>query len=410
MPTSRVGDSTSVIGTGEMNRLRAPAPGVSASATCRLEFWIRLIDRSVRFRIACWTPTTFSTAFPASATTTSPTNASDHPSVAIAGCNAATNQSATTAAPRPAAASTPIASLKRPRVLDRRRDRGRALAALERVRDRRDEHDQQDDRDEHRDLDVVAAVRTAGRRGDRRDRQRPDGEHEDDRDRPHGRGVEHLAPVLEAAQQERQASTSRLLPRIEPISAVWVSTTRPVAQGEDRDEQLGQVAQRRLEHARRPGPEVAAQVVGALADEPGEPGERRRRDDEHDHVEAPPNRRPPVSTIPATERPIITSAVRPSTAAIPVGGWAGLVGHRPTLAAAAAPCQPAKRIQALDRPREAGAPQEQPLEDEEQRDREDARDRQRGDEDAEVGRRLQGRQADQSGCSSGSGCTSSGQR
>ena len=54
--------------------------GVSASATCKLLLRIRLIARSVLFRSAICTPTTFSTAFPAIATTTSPANASDMPS------------------------------------------------------------------------------------------------------------------------------------------------------------------------------------------------------------------------------------------------------------------------------------------------------------------------------------------
>src|ERR1700741_2931886 len=54
-------------------------------------------------------PTTFSTAFPAIATTTSPLNASEIPSVFIAGVSASTNQSDTNAAPTLAPTSTATA-------------------------------------------------------------------------------------------------------------------------------------------------------------------------------------------------------------------------------------------------------------------------------------------------------------
>ena len=71
---------------------------------------MRLTASSAWLRAAAWTPTTFSTAFPAIATTTSPANASDIPRVAIAGRSAATNQSETKADKTAAVARTTSAS------------------------------------------------------------------------------------------------------------------------------------------------------------------------------------------------------------------------------------------------------------------------------------------------------------
>ncbi len=71
---------------------------------------IRLIARSTWFLAASWIPTTFSTAFPARATTTSPAKASEIPSEPSDGSSASTNQSETRAAPPADAASRPIAN------------------------------------------------------------------------------------------------------------------------------------------------------------------------------------------------------------------------------------------------------------------------------------------------------------
>ena len=69
------------------------------------------------------------------------------------------------------------------------------------------------------------------------------------------RGIEHLAPVLQAAQQEREAQYKQAVAEDRADQRGLGQDDETVAQGEDRDEQLGQVAQRRLEHARRPGAE-----------------------------------------------------------------------------------------------------------------------------------------------------------
>jgi hypothetical protein len=70
------------------------------------EFWQSLIAKSGRLRAASWTPTTFSTAFPAIATTTSPAKLSLMCRISMAGRSASTNQSLTNAAAVPVEART----------------------------------------------------------------------------------------------------------------------------------------------------------------------------------------------------------------------------------------------------------------------------------------------------------------
>ena len=87
-------------------RLAKTITGVRRSATCSAEFTITEIAKSGRFRAASCTPTTFSTAFPAMATTTSPAKDSLMPIDSVAGFNAVTNQSLTKAAAAPLAPRT----------------------------------------------------------------------------------------------------------------------------------------------------------------------------------------------------------------------------------------------------------------------------------------------------------------
>ena len=80
-------------------------------------------------------------------------------------------------------------------------------------------------------------------------------------------------PWRRPPRRNASPSTSRELARIEPMSAVWTTTTRPGLEAEDRDEQLGQVAQGRLEDARRARSEPMAELVRALADDAGQAGQ-----------------------------------------------------------------------------------------------------------------------------------------
>ena len=61
----------------------------------------------------------------------------------------------------------------------------------------------------------------------------------------------------------------------------------PLVEREQGDEELGQVAERRLDDARAAGAEPGAELLGRGADEPGEAGERHRGDDERQDVAEP---------------------------------------------------------------------------------------------------------------------------
>ena len=150
-------------------------------------------------------------------------------------------------------------------------------------------------------------------------------------------------PFLRPPSRKRQAKHEQAVAEDRADQRGLGQHDEAIAQGEDRDEQLGQVAQRRLEHARRPRAEVTAEVIRALADEPRDPGQRRGRDDEDDHV-----RRPGEAERAGQHDPGDREADHHQRRATEHGGdpgrrLGGLVGHRPTLAAAAAPCQPENR-------------------------------------------------------------------
>ena len=75
-------------------------------------------------------------------------------------------------------------------------------------------------------------------------------------------------------------STSSALARIEPTIAVCATTSSPFLQREDHDEQLRQVAERRLQHPGDARPEALAELLGRERDDPRQPRERERRDRE----------------------------------------------------------------------------------------------------------------------------------
>ena len=263
--------------------------GVSAIATWTELLRMRLIARSGLLRSAIWMPTTFSTALPAIATMTRPTNSSDRPSVAIAGRSASTNQSDTRAAPTPAASEHAEGEPERPDVelLDRALDRARPGTAADGERHRRREHDEQDDRDEDADLLGVAGVGRAGHRGQGRHGERGDREHEEHGHRADGRGVEPLRPVAQAAEEEGQPEHEQGVGEDRADERGLDDDDEAGLEAEDRDEQLGQVAERRLEDARRARAEPVAELVRALADEAGQAGQRDGADHEdHDVVAA----------------------------------------------------------------------------------------------------------------------------
>ncbi len=87
-------------------------------------------------------------------------------------------------------------------------------------------------------------------------------------------------PCLRPPARKARPSTSRLLPRIEPISAVWVRTTRPSRSANSEMNSSGRLPSADWRTPVAPGPEPAAELVRAQADEAREPGEGDRRDDE----------------------------------------------------------------------------------------------------------------------------------
>ena len=79
-------------------------------------------------------------------------------------------------------------------------------------------------------------------------------------------------------------STSTLFARIEPTSAACTTSTSPRAEREDRDEELGQVAERGLDHTGAAGAEPGPELLRRRADETSEGSERDRGDGERDDV------------------------------------------------------------------------------------------------------------------------------
>src|SRR4051812_15224513 len=96
--TTSSGENTSVSDAKPSTDERITSNGARTRAICSGELMTTANAYSDRFLAASWTPTTFSMALPAIATTTSPANASEIPIELIAGCRASTNQSDTNAA------------------------------------------------------------------------------------------------------------------------------------------------------------------------------------------------------------------------------------------------------------------------------------------------------------------------
>ena len=138
-----------------------------------------------------------------------------------------------------------------------------------------------------------------------------DREHDHDRDGPDRRRVERLLPVLQATGDEREAQDEQAVAQDRADEGRLDQDDQALAQGEQRDEQLRQVAQRRLEDAGRPWPEAPAELLGALAHERRQHGQGDRRDDEHGDVRAPPSWRASVAPTPTTAAASMTTTLRP---------------------------------------------------------------------------------------------------
>ena len=227
-------------------------------------------------------PTECSTALPAMATMTRPVKPCERPSAVVAGLRAPVNQSETRAAATPEAPS-------RARVVQSGQAgsassslllRGDPLAVAQRRGDAGREHRQQDDRADRRQDRLVLRRGRVQDGGERGQGQRGDREHEERRDHPRRLGPEGERPAAEAADQERQAQHQEAVGEDRADQRVADERVEALAQGEDRDQQLGQVAERRLDDAAGPGADVPAELVGGLADHPGQEGQRQGAGDE----------------------------------------------------------------------------------------------------------------------------------
>ena len=197
-------------------------------------------------------------------------------SVWIAGVSAFTNQSEVSAAPAPAAGECQRRRACRP---PRRLVLLAGRAPQER-RQREHEERQQHAGADERQRFTVRFGRRVERMGERRDRHRRRGEHGQRRDQPGAARVEALGAVLQPADDERDTEHEHAVREDRTDQRRLDDLDEPLVQREQRDEELRQVAERRLDDAGAAGTEPRAQLLGRGADQAGERGERRGRDDE----------------------------------------------------------------------------------------------------------------------------------
>ena len=200
-----------------------------------------------------------------------------------------------------------------PGMLDRHFQRARAFAAADRERDRDDEHGQQHDGADHGEIDRVPDIGLARLRGDGRDRQCRDGQDQQRRDHAGRPGLEMLRPVLQATEQEGETQDEQGVREDRTDEGRLDDQDQAGLQREDADEELGQVAEARLQHAGRARPQAMAQLIRALADHRGEPRQRDARQDEDDNrIEVGRPARRIVASVAMKATAITITARRPS--------------------------------------------------------------------------------------------------
>ena len=126
----------------------------------------------------------------------------------------------------------------------------------------------------------MAGIGGTGRGGQGRDHQGGDGHDEQRGDHPDGLDAERLDAVLQSAEAEGEPEDEQAVGQDRADQRALDHHDQSGAQAEDPDEQLGQVAQGRLQDAGQPGPEALAELLGALAHESGQAGQGDRRGDE----------------------------------------------------------------------------------------------------------------------------------
>ena len=93
-------------------------------------------------------------------------------------------------------------------------------------------------------------------------------------------GAERLQAVAQPAGQHAAPSTSSRLPMIEPVIDALTTVDQAGLEREERDDQLGDVAEGRVEDPADLGPGERAEPLRREADDPGQAEDRRGRDDE----------------------------------------------------------------------------------------------------------------------------------
>ena len=130
--------------------------------------------------------------------------------------------------------------------------------------------EQQRDRDRHREIDDQVAVRVAVPRGH--------GGNEEEKDRQGDRAERHEArPAIDLAArpcEEREAEDEQKVADHRAGERAAHDLGQPFVHGEERDDQLRGVAERRVEEASDAGSRVLRSVLGRLADQPREGDQR----------------------------------------------------------------------------------------------------------------------------------------
>ena len=116
-----------------------------------------------------------------------------------------------------------------------------------------------------------------------RDRHRRRRERGQGRDQPRPRRVEPLHPVPEAARDERDPEHEDAVREHRADERGLDDVDEAVVEREQADEELGEVAERRLDRSGRAGAEPRAELLGGGADGAREHRDRGRRDDEREH-------------------------------------------------------------------------------------------------------------------------------
>ena len=133
-------------------------------------------------------------------------------------------------------------------------------------------------------MTVCRAARRGGDRGDGDGRGR---KHEQGRHHLRLVGAEPLRPVAEAAGDEGQAQHEQRVRQDRPDERRPNDVEQAGAQGEDADEELGQVAQGRLHDPGCLGPEAVGELLRAFADQRRQAGQPDCRGAEDGHSGGP---------------------------------------------------------------------------------------------------------------------------